>query len=69
MEIFQKKKQEILFINLPLNYLKMDTLVNGYGKGVGEFILNGVADYCLKQKDSQNWRYFNFSTFFSKHII
>lgn len=29
------------------------TLVNGYGKGVGEFILNGVADYCLKQKDSK----------------
>lgn len=22
-------------------------IVNGYGKGVGEFILNGVADYCL----------------------
>lgn len=29
------------------------TLVNGYGKGVGEFILNGVADYCFKQKDSK----------------
>ena len=22
-------------------------IVNGYGKGVGEFVLNGVADYCL----------------------
>ena len=25
-------------------------IVNGYGKGVGEYILNGVADYCLTDR-------------------
>lgn len=25
-------------------------IVNGYGKGVGEFVLSGVADYCLTYK-------------------
>ena len=29
-------------------------LVNGYGKGVGEFVLNGVADYCLTHKTKIN---------------
>ncbi len=29
-------------------------LINGYGKGVGEFVLNGVADYCLTQKKQMN---------------
>ncbi|MGL5440744.1 MAG: SIR2 family protein [Filifactoraceae bacterium] len=29
-------------------------LVNGYGKGVGEFVLNGVADYCLNHKSKIN---------------
>lgn len=29
-------------------------IVNGYGKGVGEFILNGVADYCLTHKSKIN---------------
>ncbi|MCK8462201.1 hypothetical protein MZO39_04215, partial [Mycoplasma capricolum subsp. capricolum] len=23
-------------------------IVNGYGKGVGDFLLSGVAEYCLK---------------------
>ena len=26
------------------------SIVNGYGKGVGEFIVNGVAEYCLTHK-------------------
>lgn len=29
-------------------------IVNGYGKGVGEFVLNGVADYCLAHKSKIN---------------
>lgn len=29
-------------------------IVNGYGKGVGEFILNGVADFCLTHKAKIN---------------
>lgn len=29
-------------------------IVNGYGKGVGEFVLNGVADYCLTHKSKIN---------------
>lgn len=29
-------------------------IVNGYGKGVGEFILNGVADYCLNNNSKIN---------------
>lgn len=29
-------------------------IVNGYGKGVGEFVLNGVADYCLTQNSKIN---------------
>lgn len=29
-------------------------IVNGYGKGVGEFVLNGVADYCLIHKSKIN---------------
>lgn len=29
-------------------------IVNGYGKGVGEFVLNGVADYCLTYKSKIN---------------
>ena len=28
--------------------------MNGYGKGVGEFVLNGVADYCLTHKSKIN---------------
>ena len=29
-------------------------IVNGYGKGVGEFVLNGVADYCLTHNSKIN---------------
>lgn len=29
-------------------------IVNGYGKGVGEFILNGVAEYCLANNSKIN---------------
>lgn len=29
-------------------------LVNGYGKGIGEFVLNGVADYCLTHNSKIN---------------
>lgn len=29
-------------------------IVNGYGKGVGEFVLNGVADYCLTHDSKIN---------------
>lgn len=29
-------------------------IVNGYGKGVGDFVLNGVADYCLTHKSKIN---------------
>lgn len=29
-------------------------IVNGYGKGVGEFVLNGVADYCLTHNSKLN---------------
>ena len=29
-------------------------IVNGYGKGVGEFVLNGVVDYCLTHKSKIN---------------
>lgn len=29
-------------------------LVNGYGKGVGEFVLNGVSDYCLTHNSKIN---------------
>lgn len=29
-------------------------IVNGYGKGVGEFVLNGVADYCLTHNSRIN---------------
>lgn len=29
-------------------------IVNGYGKGVGEFILNGVAEFCLTQNSKIN---------------
>lgn len=29
-------------------------IVSGYGKGVGEFVLNGVADYCLTNKTKIN---------------
>ena len=28
--------------------------MNGYGKGVGEFVLNGVADYCLTHNSKIN---------------
>lgn len=28
--------------------------MNGYGKGVGDFVLNGVADYCLTHKSKIN---------------
>lgn len=27
------------------------SIVNGYGKGIGEFVLNGVADYCLAHRN------------------
>lgn len=26
-------------------------IVNGFGKGVGEFVVNGVADYCLRHRE------------------
>ena len=29
-------------------------IVNGYGKGIGEFVLNGVADYCLTHNSKIN---------------
>ena len=29
-------------------------IVNGYGKGVGEFVLNGVAEYCLTHNSKIN---------------
>ena len=29
-------------------------IINGYGQGVGEFILNGVADYCLTHNSKIN---------------
>lgn len=29
-------------------------IVNGYGKGVGEFVLNGVAEYCLATNSKIN---------------
>ena len=29
-------------------------ILNGYGKGVGEFVLNGVADYCLTHNSKIN---------------
>lgn len=29
-------------------------IVNGYGKGVGEFVLNGVAEYCLENNSKIN---------------
>lgn len=29
-------------------------IVNGYGKGVGEFVLNGVAEYCLANNSKIN---------------
>lgn len=28
--------------------------MNGYGKGIGEFVLNGVADYCLTHNSKIN---------------
>ncbi len=27
------------------------SIVNGFGKGVGEFVINGVADYCLTHRE------------------
>ena len=29
-------------------------IINGYGKGVGEFVLNGVSDYCLTHNSKIN---------------